>query len=104
METAKEFNKVSELVLKILNDEERARNCDKWLTYRVFEEISKQHGKHVYIPFDLFKDFPAFETVKRTRAKIQNELKLFPPTNPEVAARRKRREREVKAWNVTRGV
>lgn len=97
METVKEFKTIDRLVRNILSTDDRARNDDKWLTYRVFEEIAKQHGEKIYIPWKIWGEFPAFETVKRCRAKIQNNEGLLLPTDPEVLLRRKTRERTVRA-------
>lgn len=78
--------------------DERCRNCDKWLTFRVFEVIAKNNGERIYIPFKLFNKFPAFETVKRTRAKIQNTEGTLLPTDQKIKDKRKRRESEVKHY------
>lgn len=73
--------KHKERIIKILKEKPEARQDDKLLTYLVFQEIAKENGQGIFIPFNLFKKFPAFETVKRTRAKIQNEEKQFLPDN-----------------------
>lgn len=52
----------------------------------------------MFIPFDLWDKFPAFETVKRVRAKIQNEEGKFLPTDPGVIEKRRSREKAVKRW------
>lgn len=98
MDTEIEFDNTRELVEKLLQKDERNRNDDKYLTYNVFQEIAKKHGKKIFIPFDLFKEFPAFETVKRVRAKIQNEENRFLPTDPNVLEKRNKRQKEVKDW------
>lgn len=95
--TVREFANVDVLVRILLDREVRCRNDDKWLTYRVFEEIAKKHGKKIFIPFELFEVFPAFETVKRCRAKIQNNEGKYLPTDPAVAERRQKREKSVRA-------
>ena len=96
MNTKKEYGTIKNLVERLMERDERCRNSDKWLTYRVFEEIAKLHGEKIFIPFKLFAVFPAFETVKRTRAYIQNDLGQFLPTDPEVLIKRGKRERDVK--------
>lgn len=98
-ETIKEFRSVSGRVLKLLKNEERCRNDDKYLTYKVFQEIANEHGKNIFIPFELFSVFPAWETIKRTRAKIQNAEGLYPPTDPKVLEKRKTREKAVREWS-----
>lgn len=95
--TIKEFKNVRDLVLTLLANDERARNSDKWLTFRVFEEIAKANGERIYIPFKLFKVFPSFATVKRVRAKIQNEEGLYLPTDAKEISRRKQRQHTIKS-------
>ncbi len=97
MNTEQEFRTIKQLVTRLLKEDVRARNSDKWLTFRVFEEIAKRHGSYIYIPFDLFDKFPAFETVKRVRAKIQNEEELYLPTKESVIRRRKQRQHTISA-------
>lgn len=70
---------VREIIERLLEEDPKCRDNDKWLTYRVFEIIAHKNGERIFIPFNLFNKFPAFETVKRTRAKIQNEEKRFLP-------------------------
>lgn len=94
LETKKEFKKVSKIVTELMREDLRCRNDDKWLTYRVMRRFT-----NIFIAFDDFKKIPAFETIKRCRAKIQNEHKLYPPTDPKVLAKRQRRQQEVKEWS-----
>lgn len=91
MNTKQEFKTVKELVLKLLAEDERCRNDDKWLTYRVM-----RHFTNIYINFDDFKKIPAFETIKRIRAHIQNKQRLYLPTDPSILKKRRIREYEVK--------
>jgi len=92
METGKEFKTVKELVLNLLETSPRCRNDDKYLTYMVM-----RHFTNIYINFNDFEKIPSFETIKRTRAKIQNNEGLFPPTS-ETALKRRKRQGEVKQW------
>jgi len=86
METSREIKKVYELVEKLMQEDIRCRNDDKWLTYRVM-----RHFTNIFIPFEDFKKIPAFETIKRTRAKIQNVEERLVPTDEKVRQRRKQR-------------
>lgn len=96
-ETEREFKTVKALVYYLMQTEERCRNDDKWLTYSVFQEIAKRNGKKIFLPFDLFSKFPAFETVKRCRAYIQNNQRELLPTDPEVAHKRDARKKKIKS-------
>ena len=55
MNTKKEYGTIKNLVERLMERDERCRNSDKWLTYRVFEEIAKLHGEKIFIPFKLFR-------------------------------------------------
>ena len=93
METKKELNKVSDIVLNLLKTTERCRNDDKWLTYLVMRQFT-----NITIPFEDFKKIPAFETIKRVRAKIQNVDKLYPPTDEKIIAKRRTRQKVFRKW------
>jgi len=94
METMHEFRKVNELVETLLNNEERCRNCDKWLTFRVMQHFTK-----IYIPFEDFSKIPSFETIKRTRAKLQNKEGKYPPTSPDIILKRQARKSVLDLWS-----
>ena len=52
---------------------------------------AEEYNQKIYIPYELFQVLPAFETVKRMRAYIQNKDGLWPPTDPDVRDKRTRR-------------
>jgi len=89
----KEFKTTKDMVNYFLKIDERCRRDDQWLTYNVFNYITKKFGKNVYIPFELFSQLPQFETVKRCRALIQNnEGRYLPPQdvyNKRISKRKK---------------
>lgn len=85
--TKKEFESVKEIVEFLLANDERCRNDDKYLTFKVMQKFTD-----IYIPFEDFGKIPAFETVKRIRAHIQNVEGRFLPTDAKVRERRKKRE------------
>lgn len=81
-----ELNNTTELVKSVLKLHPQARNSDNYLYYTVCKIIGRRNGIDVdSMPMPRFflhlKDFgfPAFETVRRTRQKIQAEC-------PELAA------------------
>lgn len=76
----------TKLVRTILEQDKQARNSDSFLYLRVIENIANQKGINLYgisVPMFLkcMKDygFPGFETVRRTRQKVQQH-------HPELAA------------------
>lgn len=87
---------MSDIIVQLLAEDERCRNDDKWLTYRVMRKFT-----NIFIPFEDFEKIPAFETIKRCRAKIQNEMKIYQPTSPEVMRKRQRRQIEIRDLMVT---
>ena len=73
------------IVDELLRHNEKTRNSDNYLYFKVIEIIAKKSGFDAYymtIPDLLLESkafgFPAFETVRRTRQKIQHD-------NPELA-------------------
>ena len=64
---------LQELIMQILEEDERARDDDLWLTWRVYNRISR-----VFIPFEDFKKLPRPESISRIRRFIQNTLGLYP--------------------------
>ena len=76
----------TKLVKAILEDDKQARNSDSFLYLKVLDHISQEKGIHldgITVPDFLLSmnvlGFPGFETVRRTRQKIQQH-------NPELAA------------------
>ena len=79
----------TKLVKAILEEDKQARNSDSFLYLKVLEHISEQEGfalNHMTVPFFLENmkayGFPGFETVRRTRQKVQQH-------HPELAANKK---------------
>lgn len=93
MKTKEEFESVEGIVELLLKNEERCRNDDKYLTFRVMQQYTK-----IYIPFEDFKKIPAFETIKRARAKKQNKEMVYLPTDEDVLKKRKLRQEDIKEW------
>lgn len=92
-------------VLYCLEQYPETRNSDIALTIRIWQNFTdkliwseKSSANYVKVK-DLF-EMPREDWVKRIRAKIQNEDKLFPPTNPEVI---KARRQERGKWLNTLG-
>ena len=73
-----DLHTTTKLVKAILEEDKQARNSDSFLYLKVLEHISEQEGfslHHMTVPFFLenMKEygFPGFETVRRTRQKVQ---------------------------------
>lgn len=49
---------------------------DKNLNYLVYKEICRREGDTIFIPFNLFKKLPAFETISRTRRKLTEKREI----------------------------
>jgi len=82
-------------IIKLLKEDERCRNDDKWLIFRYVREVQ---GIDLYIPFDDFKRMIPFESVRRIRALIQNTEKKFLPTDAEIRKRRLINDEEWRQW------
>ena len=79
----------TKLVKAILEENEQTRNSDSYLYLKVIEHISEEEGyalEYMSVPFFLENmngyGFPPFESVRRTRQKIQQ-------TYPHLAACKK---------------
>ncbi len=86
MNKAKELTTTMALVKELLVQDERTRNSDSFLYFKVLGALGAEKGIDMnYVPVSAFLlnmaewGFPAFETVRRTRQKIQAEF-------PELAA------------------
>ena len=77
------------LVKAILEEDKRARNSDSFLYLKVLEHVAEDKGINVnFVPVTAFFQymsewgFPPFESVRRTRQKVQQY-------HPELAASKK---------------
>lgn len=76
-----ELKNVSSLVRMILEEDEKARNSDNYLYFKVLQHYGNQTGIDINamsVPTFLLQmkgSFPPFETVRRTRQKVQQ---VFP--------------------------
>lgn len=75
-----ELKSITKLVKIILDQDERARNSDSYLYLRVLSVFAESKGinlEEVKVPYFLLnlKDLglPAFESVRRTRQKVQEQ-------------------------------
>lgn len=94
-----EFVYMTKLVKYILEEDSNARNSDNHLYFRIIEYIGQQIGVNmdevpVTVFFQNIKDFhcPGFETVRRTRQKIQREYPELGGSDKIKAFREKREE------------
>ena len=72
-----DLNKVSKVVKYILENHKQARNSDSYLYLKVLEHYAGKQG--IDIRDISIKSFPIFESVRRSRQKIQAKY-------PELAA------------------
>lgn len=86
MSKSKELYTTTNLVKQILEQDKRARNSDSFLYFRVLGVLGQARGIDIdSMPVTIFLlnmtklGFPPFESVRRTRQKIQQ-------CNPELAA------------------
>lgn len=97
-------NELEKKIRAILADDPKSRNSDIRLTqmiwWRYYQDKIVMHNagngspKACVALEDLF-DLPREDNVKRIRAKIQNDLKEFLPTDPAVA---RKRGWEIEEW------
>lgn len=97
------FEKMYDVVLKILEGDVRARNDDKWLVIKALQYLNQQieiDEERViwYIPLAALHEVPSFENIRRRRAEIQNRDGLFLPTDPLVLRDRKIKEEKIREY------
>lgn len=92
----KNFKSLVSQVEKVLQNYPKARNSDKWLTYKLW--CDEYPGRVVMtplgkaIPFERMMDLPDEQTITRIRRKF-SQNKQYLATDPVIL---KRREKEVK--------
>lgn len=68
------YKTAEEKISLILSINKKARNDDLYCLYLVYKVFH-----NVELPYEELKGLPVFETYRRTRAKIQNEDKIYLP-------------------------
>lgn len=89
------MSKIKDLDKKIryaLDHDEKSRNSDIRLTqviwWTFYRDSLKEIDSVYYVSLGKLFDLPREDNIKRIRAKIQNEEKLYLPTDPAVAKKR----------------
>jgi len=84
---------LKEQVAYVLENYPETRNSDLYLWLILIRTFHPEASRFIkYIPYEVFKKFPNFETVARLRRKF-NEEGLFLPTDLAVLRRRRRLEK-----------
>ena len=86
--------KITKAVVQVLENDPESRNDDRRLTFEVLQLLKGNSIKEPVLTLKLreLRKLPAFATITRVRAVIQNELSKYLPPSPEV--RRQRRINE----------
>ena len=89
---SKNKGQLEKQIRETLQRDERSRNSDIRLTQVIWATYYPKHLKridgHWYVAMQDMYDLPREDNIKRIRAKIQNDLHEFLPTDPEVARKR----------------
>lgn len=86
----RELSETTSQVKAFLIADDRCKNDDTWLLYKIFCLRTGLTEKD--FPFKFFSAISCFETVRRVRQKLQEEEPdLFGPTDPAVIAKRNKR-------------
>ena len=98
------ISNLTTMVFEVLEGSPLTRNSDVLLTAeiwkRFFNGIVHYGYNGAYIFLDDMPTLPREDEIKRIRARIQNERKMFLPTNWETAKRRGIKEEEWKKYAV----
>lgn len=96
-------------VLAVLSADQESRNsdsrliCTLWKSYNPDQVANFGQGDTVKLE-DIIYKLPKFSSVERARRVIQNDLALYPPTDPKIAKKRRIKEehyREALRHNVS---
>jgi len=96
-------------VLAVLSADPESRNsdsrliCTLWKSYNPDQVANFGQGDTVKLE-DIIYKLPKFSSVERARRVIQNDLALYPPTDPKIAKKRRIKEehyREALRHNVS---
>ena len=86
LQVQRQLYDTKKLVYNLLIGDERARNSDKWLEYKVFLYDT---GLTVHaLPFEVWESVRSMESVRRTRQLIVVEHPELDATDPEIIKRR----------------
>jgi len=77
---------LQEQVKQVLKDNEQSRNNDDELVWEIWSKFYNVNEKYLYRK--QYEAIPKASTIERCRRKIQNYLKLYPPTDWKVAEAR----------------
>lgn len=82
---------LTKTVISILEADTESRNDDRRLTFKVLQRLQgKCKGPLLTLKLRELRKLPAFATITRVRAVLQNQLHKYLPTSPEV-----RRQRQI---------
>lgn len=81
-----ELDTLRKQVEHTLSTDEKSRNSDKWLTWRIWTDFYEFDGS---LTWEKFESLPDEDDIKRIRAKIQNDERKYLPTEWIVAKKRK---------------
>jgi len=100
MGTKEEIQNVRAIVEKILTEQPETRDDDKLLTFRVLQYtlIGRAKDRLLTLRTRDLKRLPAFETVTRVRARIQNDEHKLLPEKESVRKLRRIREEDFRTW------
>lgn len=101
--------KLEDVVLELLEKDERTRNNDMQLTASVWWKMSpgsfvEVKGKWYVSLEDIIHSLAMQDTIKRIRARIQNIMGKFLPTDPLIRAKRaaaKKDKMSLESWQDT---
>ena len=98
--TLEKLASVEEKVVRILHLDMATRNSDLFLLFHYWVAFDKYRGQ--LIVRNLNPQLTSPETIRRVRQKIQNNLGLFPPTDPEVIKARGIKAQAFRDWAVNK--
>ena len=87
-----EIKTLKKRVEHCLQEYPKTRDCDVTLTIQVWREFYRERIETNCVRFDQLFFLPSQDSIKRVRAKLQNNDMKYPPTTWEVAKKRQMNE------------
>lgn len=99
MDVEKEFSNAEEKVRHVLRNYEQARNNDDFLIWYIKRHLEDNNLNR----FSEYSSSTNSETIRRNRAKVQNDDGDLLPTDPEVIEKRIEKEQKVRQYFMKSG-
>jgi len=97
LKTIEELKDAEERVAWLLKGNEHLRNCDICLVFEFWKAVDRL-GPCEFDHQETRHDLTMFETIRRVRQHIQNDIHIWPPTDEQVIEKRGIKQDAFRDW------